>query len=149
MDIVVERKHISDEDRVHIDKQVKEELVEHLYEGCLPGTITGMVASVAIYLDYYRFTPLHLLNAWVITFNLMMLSLTALYFIYRKFKSGYDMDTWERSYSLMMTGCALSWVPIIYLLPSDYSRQYLALLALFLATTGYATGCIGQFRLCV
>jgi diguanylate cyclase (GGDEF)-like protein len=145
----VERKQISDEEKTSINRQVKEELVEHLYAGCLPGTISGMVASVAIYLDYYRYTSYLLLNAWVITFNLMMLSLTGLFFLYKKFRSKFDLATWERSYSLMMTGCALSWVPIIYLLPHDVSRQYLALIALFLATTGYATGTIGQSKLCV
>lgn len=149
MDITTERKQISEDERLLINKQVKEELVEHLYEGCLPGTISGMVASVAIYLDYYRHTSFLLLNSWVVTFNLMMFSLTALFFIYKKYKSQYDNATWERCYSLMMTGCALAWMPIIYLLPQDISRQYLALIALFLATTGYATGTIGQFRLCV
>jgi len=149
MDIVTERKQISEDERLSINKQVKEELVEHLYQGCLPGTITGIVASVAIYLDYYNYTPYLLLNSWVVTFNLMMLSLTGLFFLYKKFKSKFNMEVWERSYSLMMTGCALSWVPIIYLLPQDISRQYLALIALFLATTGYATGTIGQFKLCV
>lgn len=149
MDIVADQKQISTEERSLINRQVKAELVEHLYQGCLPGTISGMVASVAIYLDYYGYTPFALLNSWVITFNLMMLSLTGLFLIYKKYKTKFDLDTWERAYSLMMIGCAISWVPIIYLLPKDISRQYLALIALFLATTGYATGSIGQFRLCV
>jgi diguanylate cyclase (GGDEF)-like protein len=149
MAIVVEHKQISEQEKFLINKQVKEELVEHLYEGCLPGTISGMVASVAIYLDYYNHTPFYLLNSWTITFNLMMLSLTGLFFLYKKYKAKFDLSAWERSYSLMMTGCALSWVPIIYLLPLDISRQFLALIALFLATTGYATGTIGQFKLCV
>lgn len=149
MNIVADRKQISGEEKALIDKQVKEELVEHLYEGCLPGTVSGMVASAAIYLDYYRHTPFYLLNSWMVTFNLMMLSLTGLFFIYKKYKPKFDMNTWERSYSIMMTGCALSWVPIIYMLPHDAARQYLALMALFLATTGYATGTIGQFKLCI
>lgn len=149
MDILADQKQITEAERNLINKHVKEELIEHLYQGCLPGTISGMVASAAIYLDYYRYTPTNLLNMWVITFNLMMLSLTALYFCYKKFKPKYDLITWERGYSLMMTGCAISWVPIIYLLPDDLSRQFLALIALFLATTGYATGTIGQFSLCV
>jgi diguanylate cyclase (GGDEF)-like protein len=146
---IVERKQISEEERIRINTQVREELVEHLYRGCLPGTITGMVASIAIYLDYYKFTSFLLLNSWVVTFNLMMLSLSGLFFIYKKFKTSYDLTVWERCYSFMMTGCALSWMPIIYLLPHDISRQYLALIALFLATTGYSTGTIGQFKLCV
>lgn len=149
MDILADQKQITEAEKTLISKHVKEELIEHLYQGCLPGTISGMVASVAIYLDYYRYTPTNLLNMWVITFNLMMLSLTALYFSYKKFKPKYDLATWERGYSLMMIGCAISWVPIIYLLPDDLTRQFLALIALFLATTGYATGTIGQFTLCV
>lgn len=149
MDIVAEHKHISEEDKSLINTQVKAELVEHLYQGCLPGTISGMVASIAIYLDYYGYTPFILLNAWMVTFNLMMVLLTGLFFVYKKYRAQYNSNTWERAYSLMMTGCALSWVPIIYLLPYDTTRQFLALIALFLATTGYATGSIGQFSLCL
>lgn len=148
MDIVANQKQITDAERSLINKQVKEELIEHLYQGCLPGTISGMVASVALYLDYYGYTPTYLLNMWAITFNMMMISLSALFFIYKKFKSKYALSSWENAYSIMMTGCAISWVPIIYLLPDDMTRQYLALIALFLATTGYATGTIGQFSLC-
>ncbi|VVC75900.1 Phytochrome-like protein cph2 [Aquicella siphonis] len=149
MDIIADQKQITDEEKLLINQQVKAELVEHLYQGCLPGTISGIVASAAIYLDYLGYTPHQLLNLWVITFNLMMVALSALFFFYKKYKDKLALSTWERSYSLMMTGCALSWVPIIYLLPTDITRQYLALVALFLATTGYATGTIGQFLLCV
>src|SRR6185437_4281192 len=149
MNIMVEQKQISDQEKLLINKQVKEELIEHLYQGCLPGTITGIVASVAIYLNYYGYTPFNLLNAWVVFFNLMMFSLSALFFLYKKYKEKFELITWERSYAVMMTGCAISWVPIIYLLPIDMTRQYLALVALFLATTGYSTGSIGLFSLCV
>ncbi|MBX3708868.1 MAG: EAL domain-containing protein [Gammaproteobacteria bacterium] len=149
MEITASQKQISDAEKSRINKQVKAELIEHLYQGCLPGTISGMVASVVIYLDYYGYTPLYLLNIWVVAFNLMMLSLTTLFFAYKKFKNAYQLASWELAYSTMMVGCAISWVPIIYLLPNDITRQYLALIALFLATTGYATGTIGQFYLCV
>lgn len=149
MDIVAQQKQISDEERLLIGRQVKAELVEHLYQGCLPGTISGIVASVAIYLDYRGYTPAELLKLWMISFNLMMVMLSGLYFVFIKFKAKLDSATWERAYSIMMVGCALSWVPIIYLLPADTTRQYLALIAYFLATTGYATGTIGQFSLCI
>jgi diguanylate cyclase (GGDEF)-like protein len=149
MEIVAHQKQISPDERAHIAKQVKDELIEHLYQGCLPGTISGMVASVALYLDYKGYTQENLLVMWVIAFNLMMVSLTALYFTYKKFKNRFSLAKWEWAYSILMTGCAISWVPIILMLPDDTTRQYLALIALFLATTGYATGTIGQFSLCV
>lgn len=149
MDIIADHKQITDDERQLINSQVKAELVEHLYQGCLPGTISGMVASAAIYLDYLGYTSHQLLNIWLVTFNLMMVMLSALFFLYKKYNNRLSQATWERSYSIMMVGCALSWVPIIYLLPNDATRQYLALIALFLATTGYATGTIGQFFLCV
>ena len=149
MDILVDQKQITADEKTLIEKQVKEELIEHLYQGCLPGTITGMVVSAAIYLDYYRYTPTYLLNTWVIFFNIMMLSLTCLFYAYKKFKQKFTLPAWEKAYFVNMIGCAISWVPIIYLLPNDMTRQYLALIAFFLATTGYATGTIGQFSLCV
>lgn len=149
MEIIVNQKQISPEERIQINQQVKADLIDHLYQGCLPGTISGIVASVALFLDYYGYTPTGLLIGWIVTFNFMMIALSTLYFLYLKYKPKLALSTWEAAYSIMMTGCALVWVPSIYLLPTDMTRQYLALIALFLATTGYATGTIGQFRLCV
>jgi diguanylate cyclase (GGDEF)-like protein len=149
MDIIVDHRQISEDERTQIKRQVQSELVDHLYRGCLPGTISGMVASIAIFLDYYGYSPTYLLVSWMIVFNTMMLTLTALYFIYAKFKDKLQIIVWEKSYSVVMSGCAMSWVPAVLLMPNDITHQFLALLALFLATAGYATGTIGQFRLCV
>lgn len=149
MEIVANKKQISYAERQQINKQVKAELIDHLYEGCLPGTISGIVVSAALFLDYYGYTPTYLLVAWITIFNLMMVALTTLYFVYIKNKAKFTLDSWEWAYSITMSGCALAWVPSVYLLPSDMTRQYLMLIALFLATTGYATGTIGQFKLCI
>lgn len=148
-DIFTDDKQISQEEKLQIQKQVQEDLVEHLYHGCLPGTIVGIVVSAFLFFDYYGYTPTNLLIGWVVVFNFMMVALSALYFFYINYKTRLSMDAWEWAYSFMMTGCAISWLPIIYLLPPELTRQYLALLAYFLASTGYSTGSIGQFRLCV
>lgn len=108
-----------------------------------------MVASVAIFLDYYGYTATNLLVTWIVFFNVMMLALTALYFVYTRYKSKFESIVWGWAYSITMTGCAIVWIPAILLLPEDKTREFLALLAFFLATAGYATGTIGQFRLCV
>lgn len=145
----VEHKHITNDEKAQVTRQVRVDLIDHLYQGCLPGTVTGMVVSVGLSLDYYGYTPTHLLVAWIIGFNIMMVALSGLYFCYVKFKNKFSYDFWEYAYSIMMSGCALSWVPGIYLLPDNTTRQYLALLAIFMSTTGYATGTIGQFYLCI
>jgi len=149
MPISADIKQISPEEKKQIHQQVKVDLVDHLYKGCLPGTVSGMVASVAIFIDYYGYTSTKGLIAWVIFFNVMMISLSALYFTYNKIKPQFELNSWEWAYSVMMSLCAVAWIPCILLLPSDINHQYLALLAIFLATTGYATGTIGQFQLCL
>jgi diguanylate cyclase (GGDEF)-like protein len=149
MDVWADQKEISSAERTQINKQVKLDLIDHLYKGCLPGTIAGIAISFVFFLFYYGHTSTYLLIAWLSFFNLMMISLTALFVLYINFKPKLKLPTWEMAYSIMMIGCAIAWVPSIFLLPVDSNRQYLALFALFLATTGYATGTIGQFKLCV
>ncbi len=149
MDIAVNQKQISQEERDQIGKQVRSELIEHLYQGCLPGTVSGLAATTAVFLDFYGYSPIKPLVSWYISINLMLVLLTGLYFFYVKNKNKINIAVWEHSYSLVMCGCALSWVPIVLLMPYDVMRQFSALVALFLITTGYATGTIGQFRLCV
>src|SRR5690242_12368326 len=105
MEIVANQKQISANDKAQIEKQVKDELIEHLYQGCLPGTVSGMVASVVLYFDYHGYIPQNLLVIWFIVFNLMMFSLTALYFTFKKFKSRLNLVKWEWTYSILMTGC--------------------------------------------
>jgi predicted signal transduction protein with EAL and GGDEF domain len=149
MDIVVDHKQISADDKVLISKQVKADLVDHLYQGCLPGTISGVVLSILFFLDYRGYTPTSYLVAWFVTFNIMMLALSSLFFTYTKYKHRLHPDKWEKVYSVTMIGCALAWVPAVVLMPADLTRQYLALIMLYLATNGYSTGTIGQFKLCV
>jgi len=150
MDIVSDHKQISADEKRQIATQVKADLVDHLYQGCLPGTITGIVVSVALFIDFYGYTQTSYLIAWLTVFNLMMFALSILFFVYKKnLSQKMNLDRWELAYSVAMCGCALVWVPSILLMPVDTTRQYLALIALFLATTGYSTGTIGQFKLCV
>ncbi len=149
MEIVADRRQISNDEKIQINKQVKADLIDHLYKGCLPGTLTGMIVSPVLFLNYYGYTSTRLLAAWVVVFNLMMISLSVLYFIYIKYKSKFSLMTWEYVYSALMTGCALAWVPVILFLPPNTIHQYLGLLVIFMASTGYSTGTIGQFRLCV
>lgn len=149
MDAKVEEKHISAEEHAQIDRQVKAELIEHLYQGCLPGTISGIPVGIAIFIDFYNHSPLHLLIGWYILYNLGLVALTALFFIYRKYKNTYSLDTWLIAYSVVMSVCAINWALSVYLIPDNITRQYFAFIALFLIATGYATGSIGVFRLCV
>lgn len=141
-------KELSVKERQDIDIQVKADLIEHLYRGCLPGTVTGLVVAFALFFNYYHQVPTSQLIMWLTFFDLMMVSLSALYFVYLKYKTRFSSETWEKAYSVLMAGCALSWVPGIYLLPDNMTRQYIGLLAIFMASTGYATGSIGQFKLC-
>lgn len=149
MNIVTNQKQISEAEKNQINKQVLTDLVEHLYEGCLPGTISGIASSIAFFLMFYGYTQLKLLIGWVIIFNIMMISLTVLYFIYKKQKTKYNPGAWQRNYTIIMIGCALAWSPMVLLMPDDITRQFLATIVVFMVAAGYAIGTIGQFYLCI
>lgn len=149
MEVVANQKQISSDERTQIEKQVKIDLVNHLYEGCLPGVFAGLAGSTALFIDYYGYSPRFLLIEWYVLFNVAMLALAGLYFTFLKQKDRLSYDSWERIYSIMMVGCALLWIPCIYLLPDVLTRQVVGLVGLFIVTTGYATGTIGQFSLCL
>ncbi len=149
MDIKSQEKHISDAERQQIDRQVNVELIEHLYQGCLPGTISGIPVGIAIFADFYNHTPFNLLVTWYVFYNLALVALTALYVFYRRYQTKYPPSVWLVSYSTVMTVCAITWGVCVFLIPDDIIRQSFAFIALFLITTGYATGTIGQFRLCI
>lgn len=149
MRITSQQKQVSDAEKQQIDQQVKVELIEHLYQGCLPGTISGIPVGIAIFADFYNHTPFNLLVIWYIVYNLALVALTSLFFIYKRYQANYSPDTWLISYSAVMTLCAITWGVSVFLIPEDIIRQSFAFIALFLIATGYATGTIGQFRLCV
>lgn len=149
MDIVKNQKQISEEERNQINKQVLADLVEHLYEGCLPGTVTGVGSSIAFFLMFYGYTPINLLVSWVVVFNIMMLLLTGLYFFHKYRAAKYDPSVWQWAYTIVMSGCAISWAPLVLLMPDNMTRQFLAITLLFMVASGYAIGTIGQFYLCV
>ena len=116
MDIVKSLKQISDNEKLQINRQVKADLINHLYQGCLPGTIAGIVASIVIFFDYYGYTSTDWLIVWLICFNSMMLILTSLYFFYLRFGHRLSLNFWETSYSIAMSGCAVVWIPIVILI---------------------------------
>lgn len=149
MDIVAEKKQISADDRTQINKQVQAELIEHLYQGCLPGTIAGVPVGIAIFIDFYQHTPTSLLITWYVFYNLALLLLTGLYFFYRTYQYKYELKSWLLAYSVVMCICATMWGISVFLMPDTITRQYFAFIALFLIATGYATGSIGVFELCV
>lgn len=149
INIVTSSKEISSEEKNQVSKQVQADLVEHLYEGCLPGTVTGIGCSIAFFLMFYKHTSTPLLIGWVVIFNIMMVILTGLYFSYKRYKLKKSYDFWEISYTIVMSACALAWTPLVLLMPDDVTRQFLAMIVVFMVATGYAMGTIGQFYLCV
>lgn len=149
MKIDTNHKQLSEEEKIQINQHVLADLVEHLYEGCLPGTIAGVGASIAFFLMFYGYTPLNYLIAWVVIFNIMMLSLTGLYFFHKYNRSSHEPIIWQHAYTVIMTGCALAWTPMVLLMPDDLTRQFLALIAVFIVASGYAIGTIGHFYLCI
>lgn len=149
MDFVGIKKQISTEERAQINRQVKEELIEHLYQGCLPGTISGVPVGIAVFLDFYGYTSTPLLILWSVFYLLGLVGLTVLYFVYRRYKHFFEIHSWLMIYAVLMCYCALLWGISVFLIPDNLTRQYFAFIALFLITTGYAMGSIGVFELCV
>ncbi len=150
METVVSDRQISAEERAQVSRQVKVELLEHLYAGCLPGVIVAIPLGIGIFINFYKHTPFPPLLAWYIVYNLGIVSLAALFFAYTRYKSKISSDTWLLAYSINMSICASLWGVSVFLIPTDnLLSQYIALIALFLLTPGYATGTIGQFKLCI
>jgi diguanylate cyclase (GGDEF)-like protein len=150
MDIIAtEQKQISHDERAQISRQVKAELVEHLYRGCLPGTIGGIPVGIAAFIDLYGYRPLPVLISWISYYGFFLVALTGLYAFYTRYKAKYTYDTWLLNYSITMSLCSITWAICVFLLPDNMVRQYFGLIIIFLITTAYATGSIGVFELCL
>ncbi len=150
MDIATDEKKISESEKAQIDQQVKAELIEHLYKGCLPGTIGGIPVGIAYFFNFYGHTSLTALVAWSIYYTLALVNLGALYFVFTKYKQRFSLSTWLKAYSVAMCMCALAWGSSSFLIPSDVVfRQYVAIIALLIFANSYAAGTIGVFELCV
>lgn len=149
MEIIEGKKQLSNYEKNQIAFQVKAELIEHLYQGCLPGTISGVPVGIAVFVGYYNHTSTFSLITWYVIYNLALLSLTVLYFFYKHDKQKKDLNKWLYSYGIMMSICATIWGASVFLMPDTLIRQYFAFIVLFMVATGYATGSIGVFELCV
>ncbi len=150
MEIVSSQKQITDDEKSQVNLQVKTELVEHLYRGCLPGTVGGIPVGIAFILNFYGHTSPHLLIAWSIYYFLALFNLGALYFVYKKNKDKFPLNNWLVAYSISMSLCAIAWGTSTLLIPTDSMvRQYVAIIALLIFANSYAAGTIGVFELCV
>lgn len=149
MEIAANQKHLSNDERTQISRQVKAELVEHLYKGCLPGVIGGIPVGIAIFIVLYGHTNTSLLIAWTIYYCLALLNLTGVYFFRQKHRKKFNENKWLTIYSVSMSLCAVAWGLCSLLMPDTMARQYIMFIALLMFGTGYATGSIGVFELCV
>lgn len=149
IDLVENKKYISSQERAQINQQVQADLIDHLYEGCLPGTISGIPVGIAVLLDFYNYTPTYLLAIWAIFYTLGLTALTALYFIYTKYKEKLALNKWLYIYGITMCYCACLWGISVLLIPDNLTRQFFAFIAIYLIATGYAMGSIGVFELCL
>lgn len=149
MAIVIDKKQVSSLERAQISQQVTAELTEHLYKGCLPGTIAGVPIGIAMFIVFYNYTPLSLLIGWSVYYGFALIALTTIYFSYVRLKPKYSYQTWLFIYSVGMTLCAIAWGLCAVLMPENMTRQYIIFIALLIFSTGYATGSIGVFNLCV
>lgn len=150
MDIVATQKQVSLEEKAQISRQVKAELVEHLYKGCLPGTIGGIPVGIAIFIVLFKHTNTSLLIAWTIYYVLSLINLTLLYFFRLKHPNKFNENQWLFAYSVAMCLCAVSWgLCGSVLIPDSMVRQYVIFMTILMFGTGYATGTIGIFGLCV
>ncbi len=150
MNIATNQKQISSEEKAQISQQVKAELIEHLYRGCLPGTIGGFPVGLAFFFVLYGYAPTYLLVAWISYYYLALINLGTLYFIYKKFQYKMQLNSWLIAYSIAMSLCAVGWGLTSYLIPTDnIFRQYVAIIGLLIFANAYAAGSIGVFRLCI
>lgn len=150
MDIAASQKQVTAKERAEINQQVKAELVEHLYHGCLPGTIAGVPVGIAYFLVFYGHTSTPWLIAWSIYYGFALFTLTTVYFIHRWHKLKLSLNGWLFAYSVAMSMCALAWGLSSLLIPTDsIVREYIAIIALLIFANGYAAGSIGVFELCL
>ena len=149
MEIVADQKQVSNEERAQISRQVKAELVEHLYRGCLPGTTTGALVGIAIFIDFYGQISTLALASWAIYYGFCLVLLTFLYFYHKNYGDNHSLNTWLIAYSISMSLCAISWGVCPIIMPDNITREYAALLAILMVAGGYATGSIGVFELCI
>lgn len=150
MEIAVGQKVISDKEKGEINRQVKAELIEHLYRGCLPGTIGGIPVGIAFIINFYGHTSGTLLLAWSIYYFFALTTLGTTYFLYKAYKPRASLQSWLMIYSIAMSMCALAWGLSTLLIPTDsIIRQYVTIIALLIFANSYAAGTIGVFELCI
>ena len=150
MDMTADHKQISREEKAAINQQVKSDLVEHLYKGCLPGTIGAFPLAAAFFIDFYGHTSTFWLVVWICYFFAALINLGTLYFLHRKYREKLSLNSWLLAYSVSMSWCATGWGLSLLLMPADsVFRQYVAIIALVICANAYAAGTIGVFRLCL
>lgn len=149
MDFAAGPKKLSAEETQLIDAQIRADLMDRVYNGCTPNAAAGVFTSLLFFIDFYGFSRVSLFTAWLIVFNVAMIFLAALFPLYLRYKQHFSSLTWQKVYTVTTLVCSLVWLPVIFFIPLDITRQYFGLLALTLAATIFATASIGLFFLSV
>lgn len=148
MGIAVDYKQLSSLEQREIKNNLKEALVNHLYESVPTGVITASLSSTSVAVFFYNHTDFLFLLLWWVGFQITLFLTVLVKFAYGKYKYKLDIKSWEFILSFLITVCTLFWGASLFFDPQDYIHRTLLLAVLFMVASSFALAMVGTFLLC-
>jgi diguanylate cyclase (GGDEF)-like protein len=136
-------------EKIRIDSEIKDELIEHLYKAARPGTFGAFVAAslfFGLFKNEYNFP---FILTWFLGFALTLLLMFALDFFHTKAKAKFSTSAWNFALSVLTVIITVFWGSSVLFNPETITQQFILLAFLFMAAGSLSVVTVGMFPLCI
>jgi diguanylate cyclase (GGDEF)-like protein len=136
-------------EKERIASDIKEDLVNHWYQGAYPGIIGSSLAAIGFFILFYNQVDFFFLNMWLggVIFNIFLAA--TLVFSYKKFKSNLSLDTWNFSLSCVVVIFAILYGTSVLFITENNTQQFITIAILFMIAAAFSITTVGIFVVCV
>lgn len=142
-----EHQQLTESERLQVENNIKEDLVEHLYRSVPSGVTTVFLSCTAVFWFFYDQSLSVFLTVWLMSFYIALGSIAILFFVYKKNKYKLPVYYWQHFLSFLLICCGILWGTCLFFNPSDQIHQLGLLGVLLMVSASLSMATVGIFFL--
>ncbi len=149
MEYTIDDKNLPLSEQTRIEKEINDDLVDHLYGGAKTGVYSTIFSSTFVFVIFYKHVNFTILLTWLLTFHVVLFLIALLDYAYRKYKHKFELQTWDLALTTLVTICTILWGATVFFNPDELLYRFILLVILSLVATSFSMVAVGAFKSCI
>lgn len=136
-------------ERIRIDSEIKEELVDHWYKAASTGVFVAFLGASTFFALFFHRANLVWLTLWFIGLSIALLGIATLNYSYKRHKQKFTIEQWNLALSCFVIATTFFWGSTVLFNPEDTAQQFILFIMLFIAGASFSLITVGMFVISV